>query len=330
MSFLPFLQRTWQAMLHDFWRKLLALFLAALLYCTVDFQYIRSEPLRLTGVPVEVALPPGTVNVDREVPPVPLVLNGSSRQLSLLSQRDIQCRVTIPEGSFVRGKPFSLKLNPTDFVTPSGVSISHIEPRELMLNLEPIVNRRVPIEVRFDSLDRLARDYQVDRIRCVPDEVQVTGPESQVNELRMISTVPIPLDSSVTEGFDYSAQLRRPDDLVLSPQRVAVRIDIARKYGTRNFTALPVRVILSPDQREKLHAELLGVPQIEVVLSGPESQLATLKSSNLRAFLDLSELRTPGTYSLEPGCLITGVNESELKVKLIRPEKISVRITAGK
>ena len=319
------------ALTRDFLRKLLALFLALLLYGAVTYRFSRAEPLRLSGVPVELQLPEGIVNLNGGVPPVTLVVTGSTRVLNSLSSRDFIGKVRIREGSFMRGTPYRLKLSSRDFKTPPGVEINDIEPRELLLELEPIVSRRVPIEVRFDSLDRLPRDYQLDRIICVPDEVQVSGPESLISELRTVKTQPIPLDRTVTDGFDYTAPLRTPDGMRILPERVAVRIEVARKYATRTFKGIPLRLLLSPEQRrERLSVELQGPPLAEVSISGPETQLSVLKGDNLRPYLDLSDLREPGVFSISLGCVMVGVDDSELRVKSVRPGRISVRLAAEK
>lgn len=322
----PWFEKTKAVLMYDFWRKLLALFLAVLLYCTVEFQYIQSEPLRLSSVPLDIVLPPGMVQVGREVDSVSVVLTGSSRRLSQISVRDVQAAAKVPDGAVVRGKPYTLKLHPSDFKVPPGISVSQIEPREITLNVEPLVSRRLPIEVRFDSLEKLSKDYQIERISCVPDEVQVTGPESQVAELRLVGTQPIPLDRSVTDSFDFTAILLRPEHLTVTPARISVRIEVGRKYGSRSFAALPLQIISSPESRGLFSYELQDLPKLDVVVSGPESQLAGLRENNLRAFLDLSELRTPGTYSINPGCLVTGIPDSELKIKSVRPEKINVKV----
>ncbi len=324
--FSPWWEKTKAVLLYDFWRKLLALFLAVLLYCTVEFQYIQSEPVRLNAVPLEIVLPNGIVLLEREADNVSVLLTGSARRLGQLSARDVQCVAKVPDGAMVRGKPYTLKLHPSDFKVPSGVSVSQIEPREITLNLEPQMSRRLPIEVRFDSLDKLSSDYRIERISCVPDEVQVTGPESQVAEMRLVGTAPIPLDRSVTDSFDYTVPLLKSESLNVSPARVSVRIEVVRKYGSRNFTSLPLQIISSPEARSVFSYELQDLPRLDVSVSGPESQLNALRESNLRAFLDLSDLRTAGTYSISPGCLITGVNESELKIKSVRPEKINVKV----
>lgn len=314
-----------QLIVSDFWRKLLAVFLAALLYYYGTTKTRENHtPERISGVPVEIELPPDAVNTDRGVAPVTLQVTGSPDDIKNLTPSSFFGKIKVV--SFVSRKPYRHKLSPSDFKGPAGVTIQSVEPRELVLNIENVITRRIPIEVKFDSIDRLPRDYQVDRVVCSPDEVQITGPESLVNEMRMIATQPIPLDKSVTDGFDYNAPLRLPNGVSVSPARVAVRIEVARKYATRTFKGLPIRELLTPEQRATMSAELLAVPHVEVDVSGPESQLVALESKNLRPYLDLSELRGSGTFSVTPGCLISGVNESELKIKQIRPDKISVKV----
>lgn len=316
----------WRMVVLDFWRKLLALFLALLLYGAVNYRFARSEPMRLAGVPVEVMLPDGVVNVDQRVPPVEVTVAGSARIIKVISSRDIQARIRIPEGSFVPGMPYELKLSPADFKLPAGVEILEVEPREILLNLEPLITRKVPVEIKFDSIDRLSPDYKIDRVSCAPTEVSVSGPASKVNELRTIATRPIPLDQTVTDSFDYGANLRPVEDIKISPVRVAARIEIARKYSSRSFRNLSLQLLLPPDKQEVWQVELPKSLAVEVAVTGPESVLGTLQNVNLRPFLDLGELREPGTFDLAPGCMIVGANDAEVQVRMIRPDRITVKV----
>ncbi len=308
----------------DFWRKLMALFLAALLYYYGTTKNRESyTPERISGVPVEVELPPDAVNTDRGVSPVTLHVTGTPDDIKNLTASSFSGK--IQAFAFVSGKPYRHMLSPADFRGPDGITIQSVEPRELVLNIEKVISRRIPIEVKFDSLDRLPPDYRLDRVTCTPDEVLVTGPESQVNEMRMVSTMPIPLDSSVTDGFDFNARMRNPDGVTVSPSRVAVRIGVIRKFATRTFRGIPVTVLMSPEQQSKLTAVPL-TDQLEIEVSGSESMLRKIDGKNLKPFLDLTGVDEPGISEVTAGCLLSGVDDSELKIKLIRPERVRVRI----
>ncbi len=318
------------ALFRDFFRKFLSLALAVLLYGAVTYRFSRAEPLRLSGVPVELQLPEGVVNRSQNVPQVTLVVTGSARMLNGLSARDAAGKVRIPQGSFAHGVPYRLKLSPRDFNVPVGIVISDVEPGELTLDLEPVTSRRVPVEAQFDSPERLPQDYQLDRVVCVPEDVSVSGPESVVGELRTVRTAPIPLDGTVTDGFDYAAQLRIPEGVKASPERITVRIEITRKYATRVFRDVPLRILLSSKQRRSWGSVELQTPSLaEVAISGPESQVAGLKTEDLRAYLDLTELSGQGPFSLVPNCAVAGSGGLGMQVRSVSPDHVTVRVSGG-
>lgn len=320
-------RRILRAIVRDSGRKLLALFLALGLYFAVSYRLGKTESLRLPNVPVEIVLPDGVVNVDAQVPPVELTVTGRPKKLKVISSRDVTARVKIPAGSFVPGSPYELKLSPEDFRVPTGARILDLEPREIFLNLEPLVTKRIRVEPRYDSLDRLSPDYKIDSTVCAPSEVSVTGPASRVNELRQVATRPIPLDQTVNESFDYHVDLRPIEDLTLTPSRVGVRINVQRKYSSRNFRNLPLAVFGPPEQRAKFQVTLPEKLAVEVAVTGPETVLGQLQNLNLRPYLDIGGLREAGSFDLVPNCMIVGIDDSELKVRMIRPDRVTVTVT---
>ncbi|MBO5762366.1 MAG: hypothetical protein J6R85_00705 [Lentisphaeria bacterium] len=312
-----FLQRLGGILFHDVWRKLFAVVLACLLYLSLNID----ENMRVNNVAVNLQLPEGVVNVGGPVPPVTLQVTGSHRALAGLSARAIRSQIVVPPGSYTAGEPLLLKFSERDFKVPRGIGILSVEPAEATVYLEPLISRRLPIQARFDSEERLSQEYRVDRVLFLPDEVTVTGPASQVNELRMVMTSPIPLDRSVVESFEYTARIRPPNDFTVSPVSVSAHVEIARKLGTRIFRDVPVRIMLAPEQRGRFHARLKSAFLPEILITGPEKQLAALKSADLKAYLDLSDLRSAGEHPVKVHCLVPS---GGLEVRSITPAEVTV------
>ncbi len=307
----------------DFWRKLMAVFLATLLYIYVIDRNDQPDITEIvSGVPVEVTLPPNSVNTGG-VSPVNLKISGRPDDVKNLTASSLRGKIQIE--SFASGETYTRMLSPADFTAPDGITILGVEPKELRLNIDQVITRSIAVEAKFDSEKRLPADYYIPNHPCTPNEVQVTGPASLVREMRMITTMPIPLDDTVTDSFDYNAQIKCPDGVSVAPRRITVHVDIARKYGTRTFKGVPLLELLASGQRTSMSAELLNIPHVEVDVSGPQSKLQELDSKNLRPFLDISGIHASGTFSLTPGCIITGIDASELKIKQIRPDRISIK-----
>ena len=321
MKTTSFLSRLGGILFRDIWRKLFALVLACLLYLSLNID----ETMRVNNVAINLQLPEGVVNVGGAVPPVTLQVTGSHRALSGLSARSIRSQIQVPAGSYTAGEPLLLKFSPEDFKMPRGIGILSVEPAEMTLYLEPLISRRLPIQARFDSEERLSTEYRVDRVRFLPDEVTVTGPASRVNELRMVTTAPIPLDRSVVESFEYTARIHPPGNFAVSPVSVSASVEIVRKQGSRIFRDVPVRIMLAPEQRGRFQASLKSVFLPEILVTGPEKQLAALKSTDLRAYLDLSDLHSAGEHPVKVDCLLPAKgNPGDLEVVSVSPAEVTV------
>ena len=181
---------------RDFWRKLIALFFALLLYFYV-YNEIRSTPQKIDSVPVDITLPPGLMDVDPK--PHFVTLHIKSNRNTTVSASMLRGRASVDYSRYIPGKPYVLTLKPDDFMSPFGVRIEGSDPGEIVLNLQPRMSRDVPVRVTFSN--QLSKDYRSSLASCIPSMVRVTGPEQLIRDLKSVSTQPIPLSENVTEGF---------------------------------------------------------------------------------------------------------------------------------
>ncbi len=307
-----------QAIRRDFWRKAIAVFFAFLIYFYV-YNEISSEPRKITDVPVEILLPRELIDVD----PKPCYVT-----LSLKTARDVELTanmlrgtVQVEYGKFVPGKPYTLRLSPENFASPLGVRVMRAEPEELQLNLQQLMTRDIPVRITFAN--RLSNDYKSSLADCLPSRIRVTGPEQLVKELKSVSTSPIPLSETVTEPFEYVADLEPPPGCTVSPARVTCRIDVMKNFEQRTFQSLPVLLLNRPGG-SPLKTEILSSARIEVTVRGLAGAVLALTPNEVRPYLDISHIDKPGVYEISAACFIKGDN---LDVKELRPALLKVKIT---
>ena len=204
----------------DFWRKMIALFFALMIYAVV--QDLQQDGRTVTDVPVEVVLPPELVSIGAPEFRVTVRAKGPSRGLAQINPNDLRARVRVRYQDFIAGQPCKVRLTPDDFRSFNGVRVTEIPSSEstLVLNLQRQVTRNVRIQPKFDKTRSLSRDYERREVRCIPAEVQVTGPEQILRSLKEVSTQPIPLDESVVESFETRVELEAPEGTVISPENV--------------------------------------------------------------------------------------------------------------
>ena len=77
----------------DFWRKMIALFFALMIYAVV--QDLQQDGRTVTDVPVEVVLPPELVSIGAPEFRVTVRAKGPSRGLAQINPNDLRARVRV-------------------------------------------------------------------------------------------------------------------------------------------------------------------------------------------------------------------------------------------
>lgn len=307
-----------QVLKRDFWRKLIALFFALLLYFYV-YNEIRSTPQRIDNVPVDVTLPQGLMDVDPK--PHFVTLDIKSNRNATVSPSMLRGRISVDYSRYIPGKPYVVTLEPEHFLSPFGVRVVGADPGEIVLNLQPRMSRDVPVRVTFSN--RLSRDYKSSLASCIPSTVRVTGPEQLVRDLKSVSTQPVPLSENVTEGFEYVATLDPPNGTTISPGTVTCQVNVERNFEQRSFPSLPVQLLTQAGGKQ-FKTEFLSTPEVQVAVRGLASSVSALSAAEVRPYLDISHIDKPGIYEISVGCYVKGEG---LDVKEIRPALLKIKIT---
>lgn len=311
---------------RDFWRKFMALFLALLL-CLAINRRMRSFD-RCPDVPVELKLPAATALRDQNLPRVTIQVSGNRSQLSEINPAAIRIRAEIDPASIVAGEPYKLRLHTSDVAgLPLGVRVAEIMPRDVVIHLEPMVSKRVPVKPRFNSESNLPLDYAVAETRLSPSEVVLVGPESLLGPVASVYTEPIPLDERVRESFEYQVSLRIPQNLRSDRDRVEAQVDIVKAVTLRTFAAVPLRIVQSPEAASGLAAKSISPPSVTVEVSGPKGALAEMHSNELKAYLDMDALDKPGTFQLPVKVLLDSARR-DVAVKNFHPTTAEVVVRA--
>ncbi|MEI8245511.1 MAG: CdaR family protein [Lentisphaerota bacterium] len=307
---------------NDFLRKFIAVFFAVLVYLMVANKIGTEE--KISNVPVDIELPGSLINLDARKPTISVTVRGSKKNISGIGAMDIKVKAEVVENKYITGFPYLLKLSIDNIKTPFGVTAINFDPKEIPLSLERNDSKKVMVEQKFDSIQFLPKDYTVGKIKINPAEVLIIGPQSIIGEIKSVQTRPIPLDNQTIESFEYQAPLSVPDSIKVSPVKVTVQVEIVRNYITRIFKSVPIRMLQSPDDRELLKVELLSTPNADITVYGPQSKVSLLKPEEVKSYIDVSSLQESGSFSSEVCCWL---NDPEIKVKNIYPEKVKLKLT---
>jgi YbbR domain-containing protein len=308
---------------HDFLRKAIALFFAVLFYFTVTSRLGIEE--KINTIPVQVDIPTSLVNIGQHSPKVSLIIKGSKGILKQINRSSFKIRAAVQLSDYIAGEVYTLRLSNSNISCPLGVKVLRIEPRDLLLNLDRKVSKKVKITAAFANKDALPAEYAVDEVSFQPSEVMVAGPESILEKIYSVKSKPIPLSSSVVDSFDYIAKLQQDPSISVSPDRVNARVKIIRQNKTVTLKNIPINILEAPGRVGKFKVELLSSPHAAVTLSGLKSTIDLLKNDSVKPYVDISAMDTPGTYSMGVSCWIN--SNDKVTVKNIYPEKVQVKIT---
>jgi YbbR domain-containing protein len=310
----------------DFWRKLIALFFALLVYYAVQITQLGAER-SISGIPVEIEMPKDLVNISAQVPKVTITVRGSQRRIKELSPGDFKVKLRVNEADFVQDSQYPLRISPQDVQSPHLIKVLKVRSLEEGLTLERKDRRRVEIRPQFNSLSKLPGDYTVSGVKFTPEKVWVTGPVSQVRNIESIQTEQIPLDDTTVDSFEYEVSLVAPKRVTVDPVKVAVLVTVKREFVSRVFHSVPIRQLKAADAAG-VKVELLSTPNVDITVNGPKGKIAELKSFKIKPYVDLSGLEEPGSYNVTcecwlaaPGITVKNIYPSTIKVRILRTQK---------
>ena len=176
---------------RDWNLKLLALAITLGLWFVVTGQRTHTAR-KFRNVQLHFQLP-GNMEISNEArDEINLTLTGAESDLDLISASDLTATIDVSDRSpgerIVKLTPGRLKLD-----LPSGVLLEKIEPGSIQLRLEPVIERELEVEPRFEG--KVAEGYELQQVSVNPVKVHVRGPASHINALIKAPTETLSLES---------------------------------------------------------------------------------------------------------------------------------------
>lgn len=319
----------WQSILnlirHDCWRKLVAIFLTVLLFMAIMPRISGKDQRHISNIPVNIDLP-GNMVMDRSTPlSVKLTINGTKKALDELDEQTLQIRAAVRSENIVPGHKYKLLLRPRDVMNlPFGIKIDSISPKELELDLQPLITKTVRVAARFDSLDKLPADFRMVNTTFMPAEVVLQGSAAQVQNIKEIYASPIPIDGQATHSFDHSCTLNIPAGVRSNHSSALAQVEIAKVFTEHNFSAIPLLIIQSAERTRKFQVTKLEPENISVTIHGPQGTLGQMHRREINASISLDNIDKPGTYHVPVSVTVARASQ-DVTVKKFQP--VSARVT---
>lgn len=271
--------RRWlRALLFEDWTlKLLALGITLGLWYAVTTQRAPAQ-MRLRGVQLDFILPEGVDVGNEPVDEVDVTLEGSQGKLAELNARNLVALADVTE---LRTGDRVLRLTDKNVTMdlPEGVRIVSINPRSLTLHLEPLVEREVAVEARFEGEppEGFARGV----VQVTPPSVRVRGPQSHVNAVERAFTETISLAGHRETLMLPQVAVDIPDHKVTpADSSVAVRVEIGEEQAERRFPNVAVR---------SASGASVSPQAVTLTLRGPRTIVESLRTEDVRLVVEAAE-----------------------------------------
>lgn len=196
---------------------------------------------------------------------------------------------------------------------PLGVKVLSINPSGVLVKLETVKRREVP--VRLELRGSPADGFKITKTELSPEFVRVKGPETRVDQLAEISTVPVQLT-------DASRSIDREVEIHLSRFNVQLdgpipRVKIQIEPESANFRVRNADVRVLPVGKKAR----VDVKRVTILLRAEPAEIRALDRSKVFGRVDLKGL-APGRHQVE----IQGVAPVGMGVVKVIPETTDVVI----
>lgn len=215
--------------------KIAALILAIFLWFYVLFrEQIIQKSL---AVPLELRLVSSEVVPVEESPKIYVTLQGRKSEIESLKNGQVSAYVNLKG---LKAGRHSLAVHPV--LLGNLLRLVKFGPKQITLDLEPVVNKSLPLEVTF--VGTMRTDYLLGEPRVTPAWVRITGPQSTISRVnRVVVTVD---RSSRNLGQPQSlfakavdAQSNEIKGVSIVPNQITVQMSIERILASRQ---VPVKV----------------------------------------------------------------------------------------
>jgi len=177
----------------------------------------------------------------------------------------------------------ALYMNPLEiYVKPAKLNVLFDHKKQKKIALEPVV-KGVPPD-----------GFELSSYLLSTDEVIVEGPESIMERLNSIKTLPVSIDGH-SDNFSVAVDVDNKNPLLkVVSSDIKMSVNIARIMVVKNLTYVPVSIVNCPADLMAISNVMTGTIKVET-----DSRVAeSIKSSDAMLTIDLSKIKEPGVYKL--------------------------------
>ncbi|MGC6415846.1 MAG: YbbR-like domain-containing protein [Bradymonadia bacterium] len=261
--------------------KLLAFLLAVTLVSVTQDERVT---VREVEVPFTVTiLEANQVPIRRPPETVKVTLSGTDPALRRLDDFAIEPINVELSG---RNSQEWIRLDKRDIKGVPAKWVKRIEPEKQWIKLEPIIVRSLPVVLRLEGEPRGGFNLLASAVE--PKNIDVSGPQSMVRDLKEMRTRPISLVGR-SSATSLDVELEAPaygTTIEAASSTVLVTLDIVENREQRVFPDMEI-ALLTGDESELAEA---SPATVDVVVEGPISQVRGLDRKSIDVYIDPDDI----------------------------------------
>jgi YbbR domain-containing protein len=238
---------------------------------------------------------------------IQLTVKGRKDKINALGKNDFQAQIDL-----ANVKNASDNELPVEIVTnKSDITIDSINPRKIKLNIENIVEKTFPIDVK--AVGSLAKNYKIINTSIVPDTISVKDFESVIQSISTVRTVVDVNNLNRNMNVEQFCKLyNAKNEEIISQQKditTIVKIEVAKEVNvTTDIVGTPANNYINTENRvvpDKVY--VTGQPEILNAIN--ELKTESVDISNLKASTEFKKaLILPGGLKVVGGSNEVSVN----------------------
>ncbi len=287
--------------------KIISCIIAVVLWTVV----LGSRTVEITKeVPLEI-ITPSEVTTANEVPDhIAFQLSGPKAFLrAIMDRREEPIRVNL---AGVKPGLVTYRFFPENIHVPIGVKVLSIHPTAIVVKLEPIRRKEVPVQI--DIRGKPPEGYRIVKTEVRPPQVRIKGAETRVDAVSEILTKSIDV-SDLKQKFEKEVVFEfTQHDIQIEGPAPRVVIDIQPTSANYRVKNVDVRVL-------SMHHFTLSEKNVTVFIRADSAHIKALDRSQVYAVVDLRG-KPKGNYT-EP---VKVTLPEHLGLVKVVPEKVNIRL----
>jgi len=305
---------------HDLIPKLISLLLAVILWAHIVNTQVGEVTFKL---PVEYKnIPESLIVIEKEPPLVTITFKGKKDLLRNINTKNIKVFVNLQNPKVNKTTQYPVLLSRGEL--PDNIEIS-TNKKFVTLTIENKISKKLPVKVNISNKD--PDTFILGQPTILPPYVTVSGPESIIASINVITTEPVGITSAKKNiNTTVSADISDFKNIKVEPDSLQVKIPVFN-VSNLHLVKVPLKLI-NTSGFENIKVS----PSTIKVYTTKSSETTQPDAKDFRAYIDFNSIDTSllnnqGKVSLSTRHVkINYSSDDKISIIEIKPESINIEL----